>query len=125
MVAGSNVYARIWRVSQDTDDSSGGAMITGTVVHERVGLRVQQQKAEQLLEQQGLEINKIFHAIADPVTLDIDERYEMEIHTPPTYYLSNKRMRVIDHRPADFVPGDPRNYVLLTFTRSHKAHAIQ
>ena len=122
---GINVWARIWKISQDTDDAAGGAMITGTVIHERVGLRIQQQKAEQVLEQQGYEINKPFNALCEPVTLDIDERYELEIHTPPNYYLSNKRMRIVDHRPADFVPSDPRNYVLLTLRRNHKAHANQ
>jgi hypothetical protein len=122
-IAGSNVIGRIWRISQDTDNSSGGAMITGTVVHERVHLRIQQQPEEMLLLQQGYETPKTWTALCDPVTLDIDERYELEIYLPTNYYLTNKRLRITNHRPADFTPSDARNYVLLTLMRMHKSHA--
>jgi len=125
MVAGANVFILIRKISEDSDDSSGGAMITGTVVHERVGARIQQDPEELLLLQQGMEINKVFKALCNPVTLDIDENYEVEVTAPPNYYLYGKPLKVINHRPADFVPSDGRNYVLLTLTRSHKAHGIQ
>ena len=123
-IAGLNVRCLIRKIDYATDDSSGGAMITGTVVHENIGLRIQQQPEELLLVQQGLETVKTFKALCAPVTLDIDERYELEITAPANYYLYGKPLRIVNHRPADFVPGDPRNYVLLTLTRSHKAHAL-
>ena len=125
MVAGLNIVALIRKISQDTDDSSGGAMTTGTVVHENVRIRIQQTPEELLLLQQGAEILKVFKALCEPVTLDIDEDYEIEVTAPSNYYLYGKPLKVINHRPADFVPDDPRNYVLLTLTRSHKAHGIQ
>jgi len=125
MVAGLNVIGRIWKIDYEDDDSSGGAMLTGTVVHENVRLRIQQQEEEQLLLQQGLETPKTFTALCSPVTLDIDERYELEIHTPQNYYLAEKRLRIVNYRPADFLPSEGRNYVMLTLVRSHRAHAIQ
>ena len=125
MVAGLNVYALIRKIAQSTDDSSGGSIITGTVVHENVRMRIQQQPEEPLLLQQGVEILKTFTALCTPVTLDIDENYEIEVTTPITYYLYGKPLKVINHRPADFLPSDGRNYVLLTLTRSHEAHATQ
>ena len=125
MVAGLNVIALIRKIDYSSDDSSGGAMVTGTVVHEGVKIRIQQQPEEELLLQQGLEINKVFTALCTPVSLDIDERYEVEVTAPTDYYLYSKPLRVINHRPADFVPSDARNYVLLTLTRSHRAHGIQ
>ena len=125
MVAGFNVAGRIWAISESVDDASGGAVITGTVVHANVPARIQQQPEEQLLLQQGLEINKSFTALIAPVTLDVDERYEFEVTNPPNYYLYGKRLRIINVRQADFVPGDQRNYIMLTMTRSHKANALQ
>ena len=125
MVAGLNAFALIRKIAQSTDDSSGGSVITGTVVHENVGIRIQQQPEEPLLLQQGAEILKTFTALCTPVTLDIDENYEIEVTAPITYYLYGKPLKVINHRPADFVPSDGRNYVLLTLTRSHEAHGIQ
>ena len=125
MVAGLNAFALIRKIAQSTDDSSGGSVITGTVVHENVRIRIQQQPEEPLLLQQGVEILKTFTALCTPVTLDIDENYEIEVTAPITYYLYGKPLKVINHRPADFVPSDGRNYVLLTLTRSHEAHGIQ
>lgn len=125
MVLGLNVKCLIRKISEDDDDLTGGAMPTGTVVHENIGARIQQQKEEQILVQQGYEINKQFTAIIQPVTLDIDERYELEVTAPTNYYLYNKPMRVVNVRQADFVAADGRNYIILTLTRSHKAHAIQ
>ncbi len=125
MVLGLNVKCLIRKIDYDDDDATGGAMPTGTVVHQNVPARIQQQPEEQLLLQQGLEINKSFTAIIVPVTLDIDERYELEVTSPPHYYLYNKPLRVINVRQADFDANDGRNYIILTLTRSHKAHAIQ
>ena len=125
MVAGLNAFVLIRKIAQSTDDSSGGSIVTGTVVHENVGIRIQQQPEEPLLLQQGAEILKTFTALCTPVTLDIDENYEIEVTAPQTYYLYGKPLKVINHRPADFLSSDGRNYVLLTLTRSHEAHGIQ
>jgi hypothetical protein len=125
MVAGLNILASIRKIAQSTDDSSGGSVTTGTVVHENVRMRIQQQPEEPLLLQQGAEILKTFTALCTPVTLDIDENYEVEVTAPTTYYLYGKPLKVINHRPADFLPSDSRNYVLLTMTRSHEAHETQ
>ena len=125
MVAGLNAFALIRKIAQGADDSAGGSIVTGTVVHENVGIRIQQQPEEPLLLQQGVEILKTFTALCTPVTLDIDENYEIEVTAPQTYYLYGKPLKVINHRPADFLPSDGRNYVLLTLTRSHEAHGIQ
>jgi len=125
MVAGLNVLASIRKITQSTDDDSGGSVVTGTVVHENVRIRIQQQPEEPLLLQQGAEILKTFTALCTPVVLDIDENYEVEVTAPTTYYLYGKPLKVINHRPADFVASDSRNYILLTLTRSHQAHDIQ
>lgn len=125
MVLGLNVRGRIWWIRSSEDDSVGGALVTGTVVHSDVGARIQQQPAEMVLLQQGFETNKVFTAIMEPVTLDMEERYEFEVTVPLDYYLYGKRMRMINVRPADFTPSDPRNYVMCELTRSEKAHAIQ
>ena len=123
MVQGSNVRCQILQITQDTDDSAGGAMTTGTVIHTNVPARIQQQKEEQILLQQGLETPKIWTAIVTPVTLSLEERYELEVTCPTNYYLYGERLRIINWRPADFAPNDPRDYVLLTLSKSVKAHS--
>lgn len=123
MVAGLNILGLIRKIDYGTDDSSGGAMLTGTVVHENVWMRIQQKPEELLLLQQGIQTLKTFTALCVPVTLDIDERYELEVTWPANYYLYGTPLMIINHRPADFPSADGRNYVMLTLTRDHKAHA--
>lgn len=123
MILGCNVKADIWRITETTDDISGGAVLTGTVVYSAYPARIQQQPVEMLLLQQGLETPKIFTATMFPGTLDIRERDELEVVAPANYQIYGQRMRIINVRPADFTPSDPRNYLMLTMTRSVQSHA--
>jgi len=123
MIQGCNVKVDIWRITETTDDASGGAVITGTVVYSAYPARIQQQEVEMLLLQQGLETPKIFNVTMYPGTLDIRERDELEVVQPYNYQIVNQRMRILNVRPADFAPNDPRNYLMLTCTRSVQSHA--
>jgi len=125
MVAGLNVCGRIWKITVNEDDAVGGAVITGTVAHDGVSARIQQQPTEMLLLQQGLETDKPFTMIFAPVTLDVKERYEFEVTIPTDYYLYGERLRMINVRPADFAPSDGRNYIMCELSRSERSHAQQ
>lgn len=125
MIAGCNTKVRIWRITTPDDDSSGGALISGTILYENVPARIQQQPEQMLLLQQGLETLKVFTANVYPGTLDIRERDELEVTFPANYQIYGQRMRITNARPADFAPNDRRNYMLLTMTRSVQAHAQQ
>ena len=122
-IAGSNVKVNIWRITTPDDDDAGGALVSGTLIFESYPARIQQQKAQMLLLQQGLETPKIFTALLTPGTLDIRERDELEVVLPTNYQIYGQRMRIINSRPADFTPNDPRNYIMLTMTRSVRSHA--
>lgn len=123
--AGVNCYLKIWRWSYLTDDSVGGATPTGTFVYSQVRAFLQEQEQEQLLLQQGLETPKVFNANIYPGTLRIQERDEVEISTPPEHPYYGDRFRVINIRYSSHNQRDPRAYILLTLTRSEKAHAAQ
>ena len=125
MVAGLNVKFNVWRWSYTSDDSSGGAMPTGTYTYYSIPGRFQQQPEEQVLLQQGLETFKTFTCIVAPATLDVKERDEIEVSVPTNHYYYGNRFRVINARPADFIPSDSRNYLMLTLQRVTEAHAQQ
>ena len=54
MTAGLDSRANIWRMTTLDDDEVGGAVVSGTVLHQNVHTRMNPQPREQLLLQQGL-----------------------------------------------------------------------
>ena len=125
MTAGINCRAAIWRWLFTTDDSVGGASPTGTFIYNDVGAFLQEQPAEQLLLQQGLETQKIFQANVYPGWYYIKERDEFEVTAPTDQYHYGDRFRVVNARPSSHNRRDPRGYIMLTMVRSEVAHDRQ
>jgi len=117
--------ANIWRINNQADNSGGGAVVSGTVVHSDVLIFWQEKPAEQIILQQGLETERIFAATLVPGTLDIRERDEIEITFPFNDYYYGKRFRIIGVQPSSHLPYDPRNYMLVTMVRSVRSHSQQ
>lgn len=120
---GLNKRASIWRINYEADDIVGGAVTTGTLQYIDVRCRFQEEPAETLLvQQQGLQINQIYTATIQPGTLDIRERDEFELTRPLNDPHVGKRFRVMLSRHSNFTPRDRRAYIMLTLTRSDRAH---
>lgn len=124
MVAGLNLQIRIWKIEYAPDDLVGGAVITGSVVGSYPA-RLKENAENQLLLQQGLEVEKTYSAIVVPGTVDVHERDELEIIQPTDHPYYQQRFRVISVSYGMLNPRDPRNYVLLTLSRSRIAHGTQ
>ncbi len=124
MAAGLNIKVRIWNMQNSPDDAVGGAVLTGTIVGDYQS-RFRENRENQLLLQQGLEVEKTYSAIIVPGTVDVHERDELEIIQPTDhpYYGQRFRVRGVDY--SMFNPRDPRNYVHLTLSRSRISHAQQ
>lgn len=124
-MAGYNARCSIFRMNNDTDDSVGGAMITGSLVYEQIQTRLQGNKPVQALLQQGLETERTFTALVIPGTLDIRERDEYEITEPYDHIYHGVRFRVVGVLLSDHNPRDPRNYEILSLMRSVRSHSTQ
>jgi len=125
MTAGQNYRCTILRYTEGVDDIVGGATVTGTAVYVDVDLRIEEQPAQQLLLQQGIEITKTFDAIVLPGNMVIKERDEIEITFPSDDLRYGTRFRIINARPASMNTRDPRSYISLVLVRSERAHTIQ
>lgn len=125
MIAGQNCKFDIWRMTMLDDDSVGGAQVSGSVVYQNIPARFQQMPEQQLLLHQGLETERFFTANIVPGTLEVYERDEVEVVAPSDHQYYGDRFRVVGRRWADFPPRDPRNYMMLTLTRSVRAHDEQ
>lgn len=125
MAAGLNIRVDIIRISNDPDDVVGGAQVTGTVVYQDIAARMQANKEEQLLLQQGLQTMRTYNMVIVPGTLDINERDEVQVVKPTDHPDYGNRFRIVGVRKSDHLPRDPRNYAMLALTRSVEAHAQQ
>lgn len=124
-MAGMNLRVTVWRMSTDPDDSVGGAMITGSAVYTGIQAFMQEAPVQMLLAQQGLETLNVFNVTLIPGTLRIWERDEIEITHPEDHPYYGDRFRVMSSRYSSHNPRDPRNYLMLTVTRSERMHSSQ
>ena len=125
MVAGFNIKVKVWRVSFDTDDEVGGAMVTGSYVYNDVRARLHEKPVEHAFLQQGLEVRKTFQMTVKPSTLLIYDRDEVEISWPPEHRFYGQRFRVMGDAYTNFHPREERGYLILDLTRSVRAHGAQ
>ena len=124
-MAGFNLRLRVWRMANDPDDQVGGSMITGSIVYTGVQAFMQESSGQLMMGQQGLETLSTFGVTLIPGTLTIYERDEIEVTHPTDHYYYGQRFRVISSRHSSHNPRDPRNYLMLTVTRSDRMHRQQ
>jgi hypothetical protein len=124
-ISGMNVGFKVYRISTPSDDYSGGALTSGSVAYDFINARFEQQPATQQFLEQGLEVVHLFKVTAIPGTMDIRERDELELIKPTDHWEYQNFFRVIDVHHANHNPRDPRNYLMMTVTRSERAHDIQ
>jgi len=125
MPAGFVTRVRIWRFTHDPDDVVGGAQITGSVLHENVRARIEQNPEDQLLLQQGLETQKTFNALVVPGTLDIVERDELQVIAPTHHPYYADRFRITSVQRSSMDVYNPNNYIRLSLVRSVESHTVQ
>ncbi len=126
MGAGYNIRVRIWRMSTtEPDDYVGGAVMTGTVVYQDVMARMEQEPANMLLAQQGIETTHIYRMNIIPGTLEIFERDEVQIMKPVDHHYYGDRFRVRGVIYSSHNPRDPRSYLMLNLNRSDRMHRSQ
>lgn len=124
MTAGLNIKIRIWEIDNAADNIVGGAVVTGTVYGDYFA-RLEEIPAQQLLLQQGLEVDKTFRLLLKPGNLPIKERWEIEVIQPEDHVFYGERFRIRGVNYSSLNTRDPRQYMMLTLSRSVYAHARQ
>lgn len=126
MTAGLNLRVSIWRMTTTgADDVVGGAIVTGTVVHENVEGRLSQARPSQIVLEQGLEVDTIWTCRIRPANLIIHERDEVEVTWPPLHPHLNDRFRIRGVRRTSMHPRDGRGFIDLTLSRIERSREIQ
>lgn len=121
MPAGTNCKVRAWRLVY-LDDDVGGAYPSGTVLHESLDARIEEELTDTGFIQQGLQTTKVFSGLIWGNNLEIREQDEVEVVSPPNHRYYGKYFRVEDSRPDSRHPAIKQGYLLVKLTRSQIAH---
>lgn len=122
MTAGMNLHFRIIRMVY-SDDEVGGSYPTGTILHDNIEGRLDEEPVRTEYLQQGLETKKIFSAMLRGHNLAVREQDEIVVTSPPNHRYYGKYFRVITHEISNNHPAQKRNVHLLKLARSQIAHA--
>ena len=126
MSAGLNLVGRVWSFSYPVDDSVGGALPSGTILHDKIDLRIEANKPTQALLEQGIEDISTFSGFLSPHTLLIKNNNEIEITAPANSVHYGKFYRVMgDPQVMSLHASDSRGYLFVSLKRVEKSRSIQ
>lgn len=100
MVAGLHMKVNVIRISQLADDASGGAITTGTVVHNDLASVLTPRRPSQIMLEQGLEVDAIYDFTTTAQGVTLFERDEMQVTWPPAHALFGLRFRIEGVQPG-------------------------
>ena len=121
MKAGNNLRVKFIRMVY-TDDEVGGAYPTGTILHDGVEGRIDEEPTNTAFLQQGLETIKVFSAEFWGHQLTFREQDEVEVISPPNHEYFGKRFRVVSKTTSSNHPSQKRNMWMCKLTRSQISH---
>ena len=121
MTAGLNCSVQILRLIY-ADDEVGGSYPTGTILHNYVEARIDEEPTDTAFLQQGLETKKIFSAMLWGHNLTLREQDEVVVVSPPNHKYYGKYFRIMSHTSSSNHPAQKRNVYILKMERSQIAH---
>lgn len=120
MPAGLNLLCQVIRITDQADDSIGGAQPSGTVLYPKVYARIEARKPTQAILEQGLAVPTIYTMVVSPGNLDIHFNDQIEVTFPPRSYYYGKRFIVIGLQRSGMT--DIRQFQILTLRRIEQAN---
>lgn len=123
MPAGLNQLCRLIRFNYPSDDVVGGAVPSGTVVYDRLVIRIKSEKPTQALLEQGLQTPTIFSGLLFAGNIEIEHGDQIEITAPPVGFFYGKKFRVIGVQRSSNHPAQDRNQVRVTLRRYEESHS--
>lgn len=123
MTAGLNIKVDIWKFHNIDDDEIGGAQLKDTRIYENLPVRIEANRPNSLLLDQGLETDESFQMLSRPLLAEIKERDEVEVVWPPEHRFYGKRFRITAIQATSMNPRDTRSFFSCILRRIDYAHA--
>lgn len=122
MLQGMNITFKLTRKIKGADDEVGGATATETTIYTGIHGRLSALKPSEELRVQGVETDKLFNAVIQPVTLDI---HEFDYLYPESGIYAGQQFKVTGVQVDSIVPSDPRAHKSLRLERIERARTRQ
>lgn len=123
MGAGLNVKVTFWHQSNDTDDSIGGANITGTALATNVPARITPIMPTLQYLEQGIEVEKLFRVRAVPGTLSGVEFDRIEVTWPTDHQFYGQMLLVRGFVHDSLYKGQSRAHLEMICSRVKTSRA--
>lgn len=120
MTAGLLHKGHIIRFSYPADDSTGGALPSGTVLYTPVFARIFTEKPELALLAQGLETPELFSATLEPGNMDLHHNDQFQVDAPNLSPYLGKKFVIISIQTPSMM--DERRYMQVVMRRFEIAH---
>jgi len=120
MTAGLLHTGHIIRFSYPFDDTTGGALPSGTVLYTPVFARIFTEKPELALLYQGLETEELFSMILQPGNMDLHHNDQIQIDSPNLSPWINKKFVIVSIQTPSVQDG--RKYMRVVARRFEIAH---
>jgi hypothetical protein len=119
MTTGLNLRGNVIRMEQQTDDSVGGAVLSGTVVGNNLLMAIYSRRPSQMSLEQGLETDAFFDATVK-CGVAIYERDLVEVTCPANSPHYGLRFRVMGIQPARRTRASEQHLTLSRIRRSRR-----
>ena len=120
MTAGLLHVGHIIRFSYPADDSTGGALPTGTVLYTPVYARIFTEKPVLALLAQGLETPELYSAVLEPGDMDLHHNDQFQVDAPNLSPYLNKKFVIVSIQTPSML--DSRKYMRVVMRRFEIAH---
>jgi hypothetical protein len=124
---GANVLFKVWAITQGTDDTQGGAVITGSVTETCLWGSFAEDSPSTLLLEQGLETTKLASVLLPAwnhgTLVTILERDHIEVVGPNSHPYLGNHYRVLAVQRTPMHTLDRRGIMKLRVTRIDKNRA--
>lgn len=121
--AGLNRVCELTTFSYPNDDSSGGAVPSGTVVYQNLNIRIEQVKPTQALLEQGVQVVHLYNAMVHPGNIVVKENDQIRFTAPVNDRYYNQKFRVVGVLPSSGHPAHDRNLMRFVLKRFEESHA--
>lgn len=119
MTTGLNLRGNIIRMNQQTDDSVGGAVLSGTVVGNNLLMAIFSRRPSQISLEQGSEVDALFDATVK-CGVAIYERDLVEVTCPENSPHYGLRFRVMGVQAARRLRAGERHLTLSRIRQSRR-----
>lgn len=119
MTTGLNLRGNIIRMNQQTDDSVGGAILSGTVVGNNLLMAIYSRRPSQISLEQGLEVEALFDATVK-CGVAIQERDLVEVTCPESSPHYGLKFRVMGVQAARRTRASERHLTLVRTRQSRR-----